>query len=77
MTNTISVPIVKMFESLFLNGMLTNKNKPNKTEVNIKIGIANIDYFENTPIIIQYSIFLIYLISIKALPTLLLFYIPR
>ena len=65
-----------IFDNLFLKGMFTNKNRPMNTELNIRIGIANIGYFENIPIMMQYNIFLIYLISIKAIPNLFVFSIP-
>jgi hypothetical protein len=65
------------FDNLFLNGLLININNPNKTDVNIKIGNANIGYYVNIPIIIPYISFLKYLININEIPNLLVFYIPR
>lgn len=52
-TKMISVATVTIFDSLFLNGLLMKMNNPIKTEVNIKMGSANIGYLVNTPIIRQ------------------------
>lgn len=65
-----------MFDNLLRYGLLMKINKAIITDMNIKIGKANIGSAENIPIRIQYSIFLKYLINIKATPNLFVFYIP-
>ena len=47
-----------IFDNLFLNGLLINIKHPISTDVNIKMGKANIGYFVNKPIIIPYINFL-------------------
>ena len=70
-------PIVMMFESLFLYGILMDKNKAINTDENIKSGRAYIGSIENTAIIILYKSFLPYRIRTKEIPNLFYFCIPR
>lgn len=76
-TRIIYVMTVMTLDNFFLKGLLMKMKSPIKTEVNMRIGSANMGYLVKTPMMTQYVNFLKYRITMSEIPNLFVFYIPR